>query len=191
MSTQHASLSSTKKPQSCTLHVLPRGVYGAMILMRCKNFTRGKVKVWPLQPSHQPVDPVDTFTQRRVSPMPSRPTSHETREDRKRARHRWYSQQRRERVSVADMLRSTSRWRHLRQVVLRRSPVCADPYGWHAAEGRVVLAREIDHILSLARAPALAFVDANLQGLCRQCHGRKSQEERWEPQRSDLLSPVS
>ena len=81
-------------------------------------------------------------------------------------------------LSMARQLRHAKRWEKCRKIVLKRNPLCVDPYGWHAADGRVILAEQVDHIVSLRERPDLAYVIANMQGLCTQCHATKSQEER-------------
>lgn len=73
-------------------------------------------------------------------------------------------------------IRNTARWRKVRQMILARTPLCADPYGQHGV--RPVLAQQVDHILSLRERPDLALTLSNLQGLCTRCHARKSQGER-------------
>ena len=79
-------------------------------------------------------------------------------------------------LSMARPLRHAKRWEKCRQIVLKRNPLCVDPYGWHAADGRVVLATQVDHITSLRERPDLAYTLENLQGLCSLCHNTKSQE---------------
>ena len=69
------------------------------------------------------------------------------------------------------------RWRNLSIRYRRMNPLCVDPYGTHKAEGRIVPAQHVDHIVSRARAPHLAFDWENLQGLCIPCHNRKTREE--------------
>ena len=81
-------------------------------------------------------------------------------------------------LARAKQLRSSGRWRAVRALVLGQAPLCADPYSLHAATGQAVLATEVDHIVGLRDAPLLAFTLSNLQGLCAQCHARKSQAER-------------
>lgn len=77
----------------------------------------------------------------------------------------------------AQDVRKTQRWQRLRRLVLAQQPLCVDPYGQHGE--RPILAQQVDHILPLEARPDLAFVMANLQGLCTRCHARKSQAERY------------
>ena len=78
----------------------------------------------------------------------------------------------------AKKIRSSRRWRAVREYVLRRQPLCADPFGRHAKDRRIVPATEVDHILGLRTHPHLAFTTTNLQALCTRCHARKSGQER-------------
>jgi 5-methylcytosine-specific restriction enzyme A len=113
--------------------------------------------------------------------MPTRPRSHAERLRRRRGDDRAYDQQRRRTdpgLWHAKHIRSSARWQHLRDLVLSRQPLCADPYGTHAAAGAVVPATQVDHIESLTLKPELAFVLSNVQALCTACHGRKSGTER-------------
>ena len=71
-----------------------------------------------------------------------------------------------------------SRWRRLRQMVLAEHPLCADPYGIHAARGEVVAATDVDHIKP-KRDGGTDDWD-NLQALCSSCHSRKTIDDgRW------------
>jgi 5-methylcytosine-specific restriction protein A len=65
-----------------------------------------------------------------------------------------------------------SRWRRLRQMQLAREPICQDPFGFHAADGRVVMAIEVDHIISKSKG-GRDNLD-NLQSLCKGCHSTKT-----------------
>lgn len=59
----------------------------------------------------------------------------------------------------------------IRAAVLRANPLCI-----HCQRaGRVTLADEVDHIIPLAKGGTDEF--KNLQGLCRDCHARKSAGE--------------
>lgn len=72
-----------------------------------------------------------------------------------------------------------ARWRKLRVMVLRRQPLCQDPYGIHEEAGEVVPATEVDHIIPRRRGGDDSM--ENLQGLCKGCHSRKTAVEdgRW------------
>jgi 5-methylcytosine-specific restriction protein A len=67
---------------------------------------------------------------------------------------------------------------------LLRHPFCADPFKLHAE--RVVLAKDLDHIVTIASVWALGAAIAakwfwdfanNVQGLCHSCHSRKTATE--------------
>ena len=123
--------------------------------------------------------------------MPKRPKSHAERLGRQESdavydRHRRETHDEvpvdedppRRSLAFARQLRHAKRWERCRGIILKRHPLCVDPYGWHGADGRVVLAEQVDHILPLRERPDLAYVLSNLQGLCSSCHSTKSQEER-------------
>ena len=63
-------------------------------------------------------------------------------------------------------------WRRLREYILRRQPLCADPFGHHQADGQVVAAVQVDHIVP--RSAGGRDDTSNLQGLCETCHARKT-----------------
>lgn len=65
-----------------------------------------------------------------------------------------------------------SRWRRLRRLVLAINPLCVDPWGVHQKTGEVVLATDVDHIVPRS-AGGTDELD-NLQGLCHQCHSKKT-----------------
>jgi 5-methylcytosine-specific restriction protein A len=65
-----------------------------------------------------------------------------------------------------------ARRRRLRWHILARHPRCADPFGHHRADGRVVAASVVDHII--ARRGGGTDALANLQPLCQVCHRRKT-----------------
>ncbi len=71
------------------------------------------------------------------------------------------------------------RWRKLRKMFLNAHPLCADPFGVHAAAGEIVQATQVDHIKP-KRAGGRDSWD-NLQALCDSCHSRKTALEygRW------------
>lgn len=70
-----------------------------------------------------------------------------------------------------------SAWKRLRAYVLRMAPYCADPFGVHAESGRPRAAEHVDHIKPLRDRPDLGLALSNLQGLCRSCHSKKTQQE--------------
>ena len=54
----------------------------------------------------------------------------------------------------------------------RRNPLCADPFGFHAAAGRIVVVEQVDHIVPRAAGGTDEW--SNLQSLCARCHARKT-----------------
>ena len=112
--------------------------------------------------------------------MPTRPRSHSERLGRQAADRAYDQTQRRQdpALALAKQIRSSTRWRRVRARVLSRDPLCRDPFGVHAATGRVATTVEVDHIVGLRERPELAFDETNLQGLCAPCHARKSALER-------------
>jgi len=106
--------------------------------------------------------------------MPERAPTHSEQQGRQSS-DRAYKQQ--ARWVEEERLYGSQRWKRLRQRVLKRAPLCVDPYGWHAEDGRYVLATQVDHIVPLRSNGALAFVEANLQGLCARCHAVKTKRQ--------------
>lgn len=112
--------------------------------------------------------------------MPWRPHSHRAFHDRT-ADDRAYNQTQRKLnplLWAAQQVRNTARWRRLREIILNRQPLCADPFALHATWGRFEPAVEVDHIVPLTERLDLAYDETNLQPLCRACHSRKSALER-------------
>lgn len=68
----------------------------------------------------------------------------------------------------ARRLRASTAWRKMSETIRRTEPLCADPYGHHAA--RPVPSAEVHHIVPLRVAPELAFEPTNLVALCVACH---------------------
>jgi 5-methylcytosine-specific restriction endonuclease McrA len=75
-------------------------------------------------------------------------------------------------------VRKTARWQRLRQWVLSRNPLCADPFGLHSEHGHVVIASQVHHIVPLADDATLALDETNLAALCHACHARVTTMER-------------
>lgn len=113
--------------------------------------------------------------------MPMRPRSHASRFHDRSTDDRAYNQVQRKMNPLlwsAQQVRNTARWRRLREIILNRQPLCADPFALHAAWGRFEPAVEVDHIVPLTEDLSLAYDEANLQPLCRACHSRKTAFER-------------
>jgi len=64
------------------------------------------------------------------------------------------------------------RWRRLARMYRRDHPMCADPFGVHAAEGVPALGEHVDHIVP--RSAGGTDDGSNLQTLCARCHSRKT-----------------
>jgi 5-methylcytosine-specific restriction endonuclease McrA len=80
-------------------------------------------------------------------------------------------------TTIVERRRASSRqhdraWQRISKAHLMRHPLCADPFGVHAARNVEVPATEVDHILALARGGTHAR--SNLQSCCRSCHARKT-----------------
>lgn len=69
-------------------------------------------------------------------------------------------------------------WRRFRLWILARFPLCADPFQYHAEDGRAEAATEIHHLIRRRERPDLAFDPANVQSLCKSCHSRLTAQER-------------
>lgn len=67
----------------------------------------------------------------------------------------------------------STRWRKLRLIVLNHTPLCAEC----AANGHVSMATEVDHIKPHCGDEKLMWDVDNLQGLCHECHSRKTVKE--------------
>jgi len=61
-------------------------------------------------------------------------------------------------------------WKGIRKVVLARQSFCVEC----KKEGRLVEATEVDHIIDIQDAPERCLDLANLQGLCKSCHSKKT-----------------
>ena len=68
-------------------------------------------------------------------------------------------------------------WAAYSQHFRREHPLCADPAGVHAAEGRIQPAEVVDHIRPHRGNRALFWDPANHQGLCKRCHDTKTATE--------------
>lgn len=85
-----------------------------------------------------------------------------------------------------------SDWQKVRHSVLLGHPICADPFGFHANEGRIVPAVEVDHILP--RSQGGTDEPENLQPLCEDCHDFKTEQfdtPRYAQRYMRALIPVT
>lgn len=92
--------------------------------------------------------------------------------------------------SALDALRGSTRWRQLREAVLRSNPLCAVC----AEKGIAYPADEVHHIIPAAEMvkrygeEGFYAVD-NLVPLCRRCHDRN--EDAWRQGLAEVLFPKS
>lgn len=101
--------------------------------------------------------------------MPWKPKQHEPK------RHRQQKRLPDDRPSAAKR-GYDRRWRRYREWFLSKYPLCSDIFGVHAAEGRVVIATQVDHIKPIDEYPELQYVEANNRSLCASCHSRRTAE---------------
>ena len=83
-------------------------------------------------------------------------------------------------------------WQKIRSSVLAETPLCADPFEFHANEERVELAAEVDHIVPKAKGGT--DDPENLQALCERCHKYKTSNfdsPRFSKRYMRSLIPVS
>lgn len=66
--------------------------------------------------------------------------------------------------SRARKIRSSRRWQLVRDLKIKKNPLCED-CGAPAAE--------VHHVLPVVARPDLAFTLENLRSLCRDCHARQ------------------
>jgi len=55
---------------------------------------------------------------------------------------------------------------------LNEKPLCADPFGVHAAQGEVVLATDVHHVDVVSDGNPVLTELSRLQSLCHSCHSR-------------------
>lgn len=67
----------------------------------------------------------------------------------------------------------SKRWQEARAAYLQRHPLCEQC----GREGRLVLARVVDHITPHRGEMALFWDSSNWQALCEHCHNRKTAQE--------------
>jgi 5-methylcytosine-specific restriction endonuclease McrA len=108
----------------------------------------------------------------RKEAMPTKPQTHQqlVRQSRPRVQH--------QHVTEAQRIRSSARWQETRERYSRAHPLCRDPYGQHARDGRAVVGTQVHHVRPLVLNPELAFDDDNLANLCGDCHARIELTER-------------
>ena len=70
----------------------------------------------------------------------------------------------------ARRLYDTPRWRQMRAAYFKVHPLCPDC----SLLGRTVVATHLDHVLSVAERPDLAWDWSNLRGLCHAHHSEKT-----------------
>lgn len=100
-------------------------------------------------------------------------------EVRKRRNRREYDQGRRRVNSAlarAARFRSSSVWQTLREWYRRRHPLCEHCLAKDPPVRRPM--QVVDHIVSLVDNFELRTTESNLQSLCGECNGLKTQEER-------------
>ena len=69
-----------------------------------------------------------------------------------------------------------------RKAILKRLPLCLDPFEIHRKDGVSMIAAQVHHIESLQRRPDLAYVLKNLAPLCTACHARiEAMEKKNNP----------
>lgn len=65
-------------------------------------------------------------------------------------------------------------WEKLRTSIIQTKPLCRICL----ANGFVVSATEVDHIIPIKVKPNLRLVKSNLQSLCHSCHMQKTEEDK-------------
>lgn len=94
------------------------------------------------------------------------------------------------RLMTAEAIRNSARWQRFRKRFRELHPVCCDPFGAHANEGRFEKTEQVHHVVPLEKAPTLAFVEANCRPLCTWCHAQVGQMERKGADTSKLFGDV-
>jgi 5-methylcytosine-specific restriction endonuclease McrA len=117
--------------------------------------------------------------------MPSKAESYEQRRGKtigalKQQIHRQRRAERMDNQAQAQIapLRSSKVWQRLRYLILRRQPLCSDPFGFHAEDKATVPAAEVHHIRPAVKDQEAFFDTTNLTALCSGCHGKISAMER-------------
>ena len=68
-----------------------------------------------------------------------------------------------------------SRWRKVRELFLRNNPLCVSCM----ADGLIVAATVVDHIIDHKGDKLLFWDEGNWQALCKPCHDRKTAQTVW------------
>lgn len=69
-------------------------------------------------------------------------------------------------------IHNSAAWQKLRRAYRAEHPLCEDPHGIHARDGRIEQATEIHHKQPLRERNDLAYEWGNLMAVCRGCHER-------------------
>src|SRR5690606_5550427 len=69
-------------------------------------------------------------------------------------------------------IHQSNAWKRLSARWLRRFPVCADPFGWHARDGRHEPSTQVHHIVPIRVDPSRWADPDNLMAVCAKCHAR-------------------
>lgn len=88
-------------------------------------------------------------------------------------KHERERQRRRERPADQGFY-GRKKWKRARAIALNGQPLCAKCEG----RGIVELATEVHHIKPRTKRPELAFLQHNLEPLCRWCHAQESRREQ-------------
>jgi 5-methylcytosine-specific restriction endonuclease McrA len=80
--------------------------------------------------------------------------------------------------ALPDKIRSSDRWRRVRDLCRSLHPLCSDPFDWHLMINETKPAEQVHHIKSLRKAPELAFTMSNLAPVCADCHHRIESAEK-------------
>jgi 5-methylcytosine-specific restriction endonuclease McrA len=81
-------------------------------------------------------------------------------------------------TQIARQLRAKNRWARKSRTHRKNNPLCCDPFGNHKEEQRVVVVKDVHHVVPVAKDPTLAFVSSNLRSLCRKCHNQITAMEK-------------
>jgi 5-methylcytosine-specific restriction endonuclease McrA len=82
-------------------------------------------------------------------------------------------------LRLAAQIRSSQRWRAVREVYRNTNPLCCNPLGLHIGPEPM---NSVHHILGLLTHPELAYNESNLASLCDACHNQiEALERKGEP----------